>query len=91
MQLYDPFYNIWDTTNGHNLAVKFEKFIKIIYFYLFFQTFAILIACASGLFYFVLLIYLTTKVYINFRTKKSQLPAMNKLRRAFYEVIYYLK
>ncbi|RNA26605.1 wntless [Brachionus plicatilis] len=72
MQLNDPFYSIWDTTYGHNLA-----------------TLAILTACVSGLFYFGLLLYLATKVYLNLRTKQSQLPAMNKLRRALYEGIIY--
>lgn len=28
MQLYDPFYNIWDTPHGHNIAVEFLINIK---------------------------------------------------------------
>ncbi|CAF0747056.1 unnamed protein product [Brachionus calyciflorus] len=72
MQLSDPFYSIWDSTSGHNLA-----------------TAMILVACASGLFYFGLLLYLVGKVYLNLRSKKSQLPSMNRMRRAFYEGIIY--
>ena len=42
--------------------------------------------CASGVLYFSLLTFLIGKVFFNFHKKKSQLPGMNKMRRAFYEV-----
>ena len=49
----------------------------------------LVLACLSGVFYFALLLFLVCRVILNFRTKQSQLPAMNKLRRLFYEGIIY--
>ena len=46
----------------------------------------LMFACGSGLFYFGLLFYLIAKVFVNFHQRKAQLPGMNKMRRAFYEV-----
>ena len=46
----------------------------------------LMFACGSGLFYFGLLFYLIAKVFVNFHQRKTQLPGMNKMRRAFYEV-----
>ena len=72
MQLSDPFYDLWDSKSGSNLAMAM-----------------LIIACASGLFYFSLLLYLVVRVFINFHQKQGQLPAMNRARRAFYEGIIY--
>lgn len=47
------------------------------------------VACCSGLLYLSLLIYLLVKVFLNMYRKQSQLPAMNRMRRAFYEGIIY--
>lgn len=72
MQLSDPFFDIWDSKNGSNLAMAM-----------------LITACSSVLCYFVLLIYLVSKVFWNFYSKQSQLPAMNRMRRAYYEGIIY--
>ena len=50
----------------------------------------LVIACTSVLLYFGLLIYLVVNVFLNFRSKQTQLPAMSSLRRAFYEVSFLL-
>lgn len=72
MQLADPFFSMWDSKNGTNIAMAM-----------------LVIACASGLMYFVFLTYLVCRVLWNFYNKSSQLPAMNKMRQAFYEGIIY--
>ena len=72
MQLSDPFFSIWDSQNGSNLAIAI-----------------LILACISCAFYFGLLLYLVFRVYFNFRSKQSQLPAMSKMRRAYYEGIIY--
>jgi hypothetical protein len=46
----------------------------------------LILACGSGLFYFGLLFFLIVQVFVNFHRRKSQLPGMNRMRRAFYEV-----
>ena len=69
MQMNDPFFDLWDSHSGSNLAMAM-----------------LLLACGSGLFYFMLLLYLVVKVFMNFHKKKTQLPGMNRMRRAFYEV-----
>ena len=72
MQLADPFFSIWDSKSGTNIAMVM-----------------LIIACASGLFYFALLAYLVGKVFYNFYSKQSNLPTMNRMRRAFYEAVIY--
>ena len=81
MQLSSPFFSIWDSKIGSNLAFGM-----------------LILACTCGLIYFGLLLYLVIKVFINFKNKSSQLPAMNQMRRAYYtgklmpinfELIYY--
>lgn len=72
MQLSDPFFSMWDTETGSNIAIMM-----------------LVLACFSGVVYFGLLSYLVGKVFWNFYRKQSQLPAMNKMRRAFYEGIIY--
>lgn len=47
------------------------------------------LACLSGVLYFILLMFLVGKVALNFYVKQAQLPAMNSIRRAFYEGIIY--
>lgn len=54
-----------------------------------FATGMLCVACISAILYFLLLAYLVVKVFRNFYSKSSQLPAMNKMRRAFYEGIIY--
>jgi len=72
MQLSSPFFSVWDTQFGTNLAYAM-----------------LAIACSSGILYFVLLLVLVCKVFLNFRSKQSHLPALNHLRRAFYEGVIY--
>jgi hypothetical protein len=48
----------------------------------------LIFAFVCGIFYFCLLLFLVGRVIYNFRTKQAQLPAMSKMRRAFYEVCH---
>lgn len=72
MQLSWPFFSIWDSKFGTNLALGM-----------------LVLACASGVLYFGLLVYLVCKVFQNFRSQQSHLPAMSQMRRAFYEGVIY--
>lgn len=72
LQLKNPFFSIWDSKIGSNIAISM-----------------LFLACFCGVLNFISLIYLVGKVALNFYVKQTQLPAMNSLRRAFYEGIIY--
>jgi hypothetical protein len=52
-------------------------------------TGVLVLACASGVLYFALLLYLSARVFFNFKAKQAQLPSMSRMRRVFYEGIMY--
>lgn len=72
MQLSDPFFSIWDTKFGTNLAKT-----------------SLILASLGGFLYFCLIFYFVVKIFLQFKSKQSQLPHMSRIRRLFYEGIIY--
>ena len=50
---------------------------------------SLLLACLGGVLYFCLIFYFVVKIFLQFKSKQTQLPHMSRLRRLFYEGLIY--
>lgn len=93
IQLRNPFYSIWATEIGSQLAVNlgfviFNLFLSIFIIY-FLQLSFIIVAGVSAGVYFLFLSYIIYRVFRNISAKRQALPAMASSRRQFYEGVIY--
>jgi hypothetical protein len=98
IQLRNPFFSIWASRLGSNVAVSFFFFVKLklkqeqnkrIYIISFQQMTFVILGAISAAIYFAFLCYMVWKVFRNISIKRSVLPSMSKMRRLHYEGIIY--
>ncbi|KHJ47263.1 hypothetical protein D918_02123 [Trichuris suis] len=92
VHLTNPFYSIWSTNVGTNLAVitkiLYQLYINLLLPF-FFKYLFIILAVISAAVYFVFLCFLLLRVMATIKQTKSSLNVMKRGRRVCFEAIIY--